>query len=344
MNISSGKGRARLGLSMVEVLVVIAAIGILLALIMPAMLQSRKTARNTQCQNNLRQVGLAMHNYADVHGVLPPGMFNYLGDKINDVIQPDGSVGLMGPARSCWMQQILPFIDQQTLYDQLPFDANTDAKKWGRDLGAPIWTVVPTLMCPSDPVTRNPKVITDRGTSKKDSMGFHGNVIMCAGSTDFGLADQGEITGKGAGDDLNGMFYGLSSTQFEDISDGLSNTVMGAELILNPDTQGSPPGSRGVRDVRGRYYSCYRGNALFSTQFPPNTSIPDEVRDCEVPNPMSPCNTGADVIVQYARSYHAGGVNVVMADGSGRFVSENISTEVFRGLGTRAGSEQTGEF
>jgi hypothetical protein len=118
---------------------------------------------------------------------------------------------------------------------------------------------------------------------------------------------------------------------------------MGSELIINPDGVGTPNQSRAVRDTRGRYYNCYRASAMFSTQYPPNTSIPDNVENC-VANPASPCEIASGSKVQYARSYHPGGVNVILGDGSSRFVSDNVSTEVFRALGSRAGAEKLGEF
>lgn len=330
------------GFTIIELLVAIAIIGLLIAILIPAVQQARLVARKAQCSNHLKQLGIAMHNYQEAHRVLPPGQFNYMGDDLDHVTQPDGSISEKGPARSCWMQQILPYIDQKPLYDQLPFDSNLAARKWGTDLNVPIWTVVPTLMCPNDPA--NPKVVTDQGTGPEDSEGFHGNYVMCAGNTEFSLADQGEVTGVGSGHNLNGMFYAISSTRFNEVTDGLSNTVMGGELILNRDKTEAANGGVGARDVRGRYYNSYRGNGLFSTQFPPNSSVPDEVRNCQIPNPVSPCNTGADVIVQYARSYHAGGVNILMADGSVKFLNNSMSTEIFRALGSRAGKENIGEY
>jgi prepilin-type N-terminal cleavage/methylation domain-containing protein len=324
------------GFSLIEVLAVIMIIGLLIAILIPAIQQTRATARTAQCANNMRQIGLALHNYHEVHRVLPPGMFNFLGSDINSVTQSDGTVGGRGPTRSCWMQRILPYMDQKALYDQFPLDTQTDAYKWGKLYNVPIWTVVPQFMCPSDPA--NPKNVTAGKTKPEESEGFHGNVVMCAASTDFGSSDQWKVDGTIAGDKLNGMFYALSSTRFADVSDGLSSTVMGSEFIINQDGNISEK-----RDTRGRYYNCFRGNCLFSTQFPPNTSVPDESDSC-LSNPASPCNTDADVIALYSRSYHRGGVNCIIADGSVRFISNNIFAEVFRALGTRAGREKVSDF
>lgn len=329
--------------------VAILIIGLLLVILLPAIQRGRVSARTLHCKNNLRQIGLAMQSYHDTHRTLPPGMFNYLGADISEVTQPDGTVGMRGPARSCWMQRILPYIDQQPLYAQLPFDSNVRAYEWGKNFGTPIWTIVPQLMCPSDPA--NPKNVSDQGTGPENSQGFFGNIAMCAGSTDFGVSDLWKVDGTYTGDNLNGMFYSLSSVRFADVTDGLTSTVMGSELIINQDGRSTLDASgntaiQGDRDTRGRYYNSHRGNALFSTQFPPNTSVPDEVDFC-VQNPASPCNTSGSSPtqkVQYARSYHPGGANVVMGDASVRFISENISTEVFRSLGSRAGGEKPGEF
>jgi prepilin-type processing-associated H-X9-DG protein len=332
---------------LIELIVVIGVIAILIALLLPAVQQARSSARKTQCQNNMKQVGLAMHNYHDLNKMFPPGLFSYIFDDLDDFVHADGSgPHLRGPARTCWMQQILPQLGYENLHNQLPFDANTAGHEWADPpLSAPISTIVQPLMCPMDPA--NPKLLSDDSTSPDDSEGFHGNIVMCAGDKEFGIGDQGELTGIGAGADLNGMFYAISSTRIADVTDGLSNTVMGSELILIHDIQGDSgieSGGTARKDTHGRYYKCFWGEALFSTQYPPNTKVPDELRFCQIPHPRVPCNNGAEVPVLYARSYHDGGVNVLMGDGSVRFVSDFVDLSVFRALGSRDGGESIGEF
>ncbi len=345
MSQASAKRKMTRGFTIIELLVVVFVIGILVALLLPAIGQSRQAARRSQCLNNLKQVGLALHGYHELHSVLPPGLFHYIGDGLEDVVQPDGSVGLEGAKRSCWMQQILPQLGYENLYNQLPFDSNVDSRHWALLFDAPTWTVIPVLMCPSDPA--NPKLLDSRSTSVKNAQGFHGNVALCAGNTEFGLGQQGTAGGDGAGDDLNGMFYAISSTRLADVSDGLSNTAMGSELILVPDVQGEVDfldGGTRRRDEHGRYYNCYGGETLFSTQYGPNTKVPDELFHCQIAHPRVPCNTGVELTVVYARSYHDGGVNLMMGDGSVRFVSDFVDLNVFRAIGSRAGGETVGDF
>jgi prepilin-type processing-associated H-X9-DG protein len=288
--------------------------------------------------NNLKQVGLAMHNYADQHRVLPFGILNYIGESLNRVVQPDGSFPSEGANRSSWMQQILPQLGYQTLYDQLPFEAPVSANDWNPLYGTPTETIIPVLMCPSDPV--NPKIVNYTNVVAHAQDGFSGNYVMCAGNTEFGVASLGHVTGDGTGDDLNGLFYAISSTRLADITDGHSNTVMGSELILVADVP-QPPSLN--RDTHGRYYHALFGGALFSTQFPPNTHVPDELDNCN-PHPRVPCNSGSRLPVIYARSYHQGGANVLMADGQVRFVSEFIDVATFRAVGSRAEGESVAGF
>src|SRR5947208_2357155 len=147
--------RVRPGFTLIELLVVIAIIAILVGLLVPAVQKVREAAARTQCQNNLKQVGLALHNYHDVYKSLPPGQTNEI---VNYDYPPYGE-------RRCWMQKILPYLEQGPLYQQIeawmnqpsspPGQAPYNAHVWwtpGR------WTIVPTLMCPSDPA--NPKNVT----------------------------------------------------------------------------------------------------------------------------------------------------------------------------------------
>lgn len=183
---------------------------------------------------------------------------------------------------------------------------------------------MPLSVCPSDP--NAPKVETVTGNQQ----GFHGNYIACAGSTAF------NATGTDGGALLNGVFYTFSKTRLTDIADGTSNTLLGGETVVVRDTT--------AHDKRGRYYNAWQGNTLFSTLYPPNTAVGDRSSYC-VSGTKAPCQGLSATNVNYsARSWHSGGANFVLADGSVRFIPDNVNVEAYTALGTRAGGEPAGEF
>jgi prepilin-type processing-associated H-X9-DG protein len=127
------------------------------------------------------------------------------------------------------------------------------------------------------------------------------------------------------------MLYPLSKIKLQAIKDGTSNTIMLSEILVSPDVTG--------HDLRGRYHNTWQGNVLFSTLYPPNTTVGDRSDYCQ-PLPDAPCQAlGGTSLIQSARSGHSGGVNVGMGDGSVRFVSENVDLLTWQAAGTREGRE-----
>ncbi len=305
--------RMRSAFTLIEILVVIAIIAILIAILVPAVQKVRDAVARTQCQNNLRQLGMGLHGYHDAFKKFPPGQYNPLGRDANPF------------NRSCWMQPLLPFVDLLPSYELW--------SQWGVTYATQIpenWNSQAVFLCPADP-TRGKNVTYyhrngggSSGGSPQNSQGAHGNYVLCAGNTTFGTT--------GGGLNLNGLFYPLSTTCLSNISDGSSNTLMGSEIILTHD-------SASRDDLRGRYYNTWEGNVLFSTLYPPNTLVPDRSSYCVNTNPMAPCSSGSDNLVQSARSFHGGGVNSLYADGAVRFTSNTINATVYQGLGSRDGSE-----
>jgi prepilin-type processing-associated H-X9-DG protein len=187
---------------------------------------------------------------------------------------------------------------------------------------------MPVFMCLSDPAS--PKTLTG-GPGSTNQQGFHTNYATCAGSGPFNTA-----SGAYGGDNLDGIFYVLSTTRIEEITDGMSNTLLLSELILSPDLN--------THDVRGRLYNpAEQGGVLFSTNYPPNTSVSDRLEWCQS-IPKAPCISGTSSINISARSYHTGGVNVALADGSVRFVSEKVDPTVWKAMGSRNGGEPSKEY
>jgi prepilin-type N-terminal cleavage/methylation domain-containing protein/prepilin-type processing-associated H-X9-DG protein len=302
----------RSGFTLIELLVVIAIIGVLIALLLPGVQKVREAANRMKCANSLKQIGLALHNYHDTYGMFPPGQFNGIRRQNHN--------GYMN--RGGWWQMILPYCEQDNLYRALSAYANTEPRPMYAALGFPgRRTVVSMFMCPSD-----------RTNPKDDNQGFHGNYVVCAGSTAFNAPASPD------GTNLNGMFYPFSTTRLADVTDGTTNTLMGGEVILVKDTSNTAAG----HDVRGRYYNNWQGNTLFSTMNPPNTPAADRGDYC-LEAPRAPCTVSATNVIQYARSYHPGGANFLLADGSVRFIADNVHATTYRDLGTRGSGEVLGD-
>ncbi len=314
--------------TLIELLVVIAIIAILIALLLPAVQQAREAARRTQCKNHLKQIGLALHNYHDSHKVFPPGQMNGIGTDINSLGFPYAP---QAGARTCWMQQILPYIDQAPLYNSYNWATigyGCCAGPAGDPMNAMKQAIVPTLNCPSDPTS--PKRITLGTTSPPSAQGFHGNYVTCYGRGVFLRPPSSAPVVAN-----RGLFWPLSASQIRDATDGTSNTLMGSEIIVVEDGPN--------HDLRGRYYNTWEGNVLFSTEWGPNTTVADVSSYCN--NVVfAPCVVSGANAAQYARSYHEGGVHALVADGSVRFASENVDVNLWRALGTARNNETLGEW
>jgi prepilin-type N-terminal cleavage/methylation domain-containing protein len=308
----------RLGLrkafTLIELLVVIAIIGILIGLLLPAVQKVREAAARIKCQNNLKQIALGLHNYHDMAGLFPPGSADgpYGGDRL---IRDRGG----------WHEYLLPYIEQAALYSSLQTwiaSGSGTAVYYNWDER---FIPLPLLFCPSDPAS--PKM----HSVPWDDQGLHSNYVACAGSTYF-CPPTGPTS-----DQLNGIFYWKSTTRITDITDGSSNTLMLSEVMVSPDRTG--------HDTRGRVYNPARqGSNLFSTlNTPNNRAASDRLRYCQS-IPAAPCVATDSDLVLTARSYHTTGVNTGLADGSIRFLSNNINAGTYRDLGTRAGQEPPGDF
>lgn len=302
--------RTSRGFTLIELLVVIAIIAVLIAMLLPAVQKVRESAARSQCQNNLKQLSLGLHNFHDANKKFP------LGSSIPFGLDPATDID----RRSWAMTYVLPYVEQRELASSVDVyvnAGNTLVYYPGNK------TVLSIFMCPTDPL--NPKTLTG-GPGSTNQQGFHGNYVANAGSTDFNSS-----SGAPAGDDLNGIFFWKSRVKLKDVTDGTSTTLLLSELILTTDVTS--------HDVRGRLYNPARqGGMLFSTQYPPNTTVSDRLEWCQS-EPMAPCISTWSQINISARSYHRYGVNAALADGSVRFFGNDIAPPTWLAMGTRRGEE-----
>jgi prepilin-type N-terminal cleavage/methylation domain-containing protein/prepilin-type processing-associated H-X9-DG protein len=317
----------RRGFTLIELLVVIAIIGILIGLLLPAVQKVREAAARVKCGNNIKQVALAHHNYHSAQGHFTHLTYNWV-DSTFWTPPPYNST----QDRRCWMQDILPYIEQDAFFRA--FDTFMQTGGSALSYSGPGYDLpIATLMCPSDPIS--PKVNTFwGGMAGQPSQGFSGNVVVCGGNDYFNPG------GAQNSPNINGVFSAApTKNTFADITDGTSNTAMVSELILVPDIT--------EHDIRGRYFNPGHSGVGFSTIMPPNTMVPDQFDWCgqsPSPIPQAPCVWSGSDIFTLARSYHTGGVNVGLADGSVRFVPNSIDATVWKALGSRNGGEVVGDY
>lgn len=327
--------------TLVEVLVVIAIIGILIAMLLPAVQAAREAARRMQCSNNLRQMGLATHNYSATYNMLPNA----------------GWPGTVYPIDYSPLAKLLPFCEQSNLQDLIDFSINMGHA--GRDdLPAALWpaaaTVVPMFLCPSDPEQPIHNATLPSGT-----------VIPVAGSNyamNHGSGLDGMFNpGFGATD---GLCWVGARVRIDDVKDGTTNTVAFAESLRGPcDTpplaptpnvqvyrarapataamaatadsgglDGVLPSVTGWDGTRLSYWlrGCTPAGPVMNGRFTPNSPVPDLAF--------------GSAKVTAARSNHPGGANVCLCDGSVRFVAETIEKTTWHSIWTRSGGEVSGEF
>lgn len=281
------------GFTLIELLVVIAIIAILIALLLPAVQQAREAARRSQCKNNLKQMGIALHNYHETFRILPPG-FNV------DLVVANTSTGNGGLG---WSGSILPGIDQANVYNTIDFNAD-----WGTGANEEACaTYISVYRCPSD-------ITVDHRNHDGIDARVPTSYLACFSGT-RGSDSQTNVT------DADGTFFLNSSIRLRDITDGTTNTIGIGECVNDFDAFkdhfyiGST--SVGGWDGAPREYSEY----VASTDVPMNTT--NEVA---------------------FGSLHTGGAHFMLLDGSVRFLSENMSRQIYSYLGSRADGEVIGEF
>ncbi len=334
---------SRRGFTLIELLVVIAVIAILIALLLPAVQQAREAARRTECRNNLRQIGLALHNYLDAQRVFPPSYCVVPG--VTTTVGGQWSV----------FARILPYVEQANLQNLI---------NWSVGYSTQVnvaTTRVPTYLCASevnDVVRINPSTGLARD--------YPANYVINFGTW--------KIYDPANGSGSDGAFFPNSKLSTAAFTDGTSNTLCASEAkAFTPYVRNTtsdpgpvPPGSplfaaglTGDGCCIGSNLQANTGHTEwadglcqqsgFTATFGPNTRIPYTVGGVEYDIDFVSWREGthatrATYAALPARSYHEGLVHALLMDGSARGVSENISLTVWRALGTRAGGETVGEF
>lgn len=324
--------RRRLGFTLIELLVVIAIIAVLIALLLPAVQQAREAARMTQCKNNLKQIGLALHDYHDIFQVFPPA-YQTLPSGSATMGTPDPTTGDAGPG---WtgLFALLPHIEQTTLYNSF----NYRLASWDPINAKPAKMKVPAYLCPTAVNDANTyKVLDSSGTTLAEFS--RSNYVANAGRNEVWDDPSIDLSSK-----ADGPFYRNSRVSVRDVIDGLTTTVFFGEqtpfhsnstwVAIVPKAQtctNSPQFATAPCDYAAPQINVHSG----PNSVPNSGPSPIELSIIHVPNSKL-----GNVDSMY--SDHHGGCNVLMGDGTVRFVSNTIDGLIWSYVSTIAGAEIVG--
>ncbi len=324
------------GVTIIELVVVISIISILVALLLPAIGSARESARRTSCLNNLKQIGLALHNYQLANKTFP----------VSFVVDPTSDAGE-------WSihARLLPYLERANLADLIDFEdatAGDSAKVTVRGQRVPLY------LCPSE---INDRARLDSSGSAKDypvSYGFNGGTW--------------KVWENATGEPGDGAFTPNHSFSPKDITDGLTQTLAFAEVkaftpYLRDGSGGGPepPAATGISGLGGNFQQR-TGHTEWvdgrvhqtgmTTTFPPNTLVPHRVgarnydidyTSCREEKPESVC-VGPTYAAVTSRSFHAGMVHILLLGGSTRPVSDSVAVSIWRNLGSRKDGNRVGSF
>ena len=293
------------GFTLIELLVVIAIIAVLIALLLPAVQQAREAARRTQCKNNLKQLGLAMHTYHDTFNSLPGGYFNLTAAAV-----PGDQSGMV------WFRALMPYMDLSANYNMWDYSLGYAAGVNNTIIQTPIRG----MLCPSDTPTKtwnntpNYNYAVNLGNTDSIRTATLNSVVFLPAPFTYN----------------NNKFYGL-----RDINDGTSNCLLVGEVRQGQVGQ----------DLRGLiWYGPHVGftTNLAPNTASPDSLNSGFCQNASNSILGLPCVGGNPLFA--ARSRHTGGVHVLLGDGSVRFISQNLDINTWRNLSTMSDGQILGEF
>lgn len=300
MMLRNARTHRRRAFTLIELLVVIAIIAVLVALLLPAVQQAREAARRAHCKSNMKNIGLAMHNYLESYRVFPPGEIHGIIGAVQPHCDWEAAIG-------CWGTAIMPQLDQMAAYNLLDFSIRPQYISAGNV--TVMRMRIPPYQCPSNTFDG----LSQPWNSVPEDVTRVMHYFAVSGSEEFpSLTWSGLTISDLHCQPYNGMFFNDSSVGPQHISDGLTNTAMMCEVWGWTPTSGSPPEARGL-NLHATAYLDHAPNSDRSTPWYPN-------------------------------SFHTGGVHMGMADGSVRFISNNIHLPTLQALGSVQGSEIVSDF
>jgi prepilin-type N-terminal cleavage/methylation domain-containing protein len=344
MKTQSPHGRRHRAFTLIELLVVIAIIAVLIALLLPAVQQARESARRTQCKNNLKQIGLALHNYHDTYISFPAAMYfsNFPSGGLAGYQQSNGAT-MHGPS---WLVGMLPYFDQAPLYNQVNF-----SQSMGSTFNANVVQAnLAALRCPTDSFSTAGNKFIDTG-NMGPNLWARGNYAASGygPQTLNGVNGPGNVNYRAQDVGKRGVMGWNGWGGINAVSDGTSNTVASWEIRAGL-TQGDV---RGVwasgRCGAGMIMNCSNSGGGYSSGDcyginEGNHTGGDDVNGCsDSPGQGMGCWNGGDG-QSGPKSLHTGGVHALMCDGTVRFISQNLDGTVMARLTAQADGGTVGEF